>query len=1081
MSAGVVVPLSPYKGLTPFEDSDLDALLFFGRERESEVISANLMAARITVLYGHSGVGKSSVLRAGVAHRLRQEQEAEVVVYSTWTGDPVAGLVEAAGESGESLVDAMADAAARGGGDLYVILDQFEEYFLYHPPGQPFARQLAELIQRPGLRVNVLIGMREDALARLDALKASIPNLLANRLRLERLDRAAGRAAIVGPIEQYNALAAVAERVELDPALVDAVLDEVTAGRVDLGVASLITIAGGVDENRIEAPFLQLVLARLWDVEAERGSRMLQLATLRELGGAERIVEDHLERAMAALSPREKGAAAAMYNFLVTPSGAKIAHGVRDLAGYAELEEGEAADVLQRLTAERIVRSNSENGPGTARYEIFHDVLADAVLAWRSRYSAESAVRDVERRRRRARLVAAAALLGLVLVGAIAVYALIERSDARTQTRRANARQLAAAADLQLPADPLKSIALGIRAAKLDDTPETERVLRDALLGSYVRRVFRMPHPVVAAGPSSIVFADSAGTLLWFSRGKGGMRRAEVGGPVSALALSGDAGTFAAGVGSSVVVSHRGRTIASQLPGPPTALAVGGGGTRLAAGFGDGTVRLLRPRPRRLHVRGSVSSLVFSPDLRLLLVTSEDRNARLVDVRSGRVLHLLRHQGFVRASAFSPNGRLVVTGSADKTARLWDARSGRLLHVLETAAGGILALGFSPDGRLVAAASSDGIARVYRVRTGARLVLLNGHATAVTAIGFSPDGNTIVTGSSDRTAKIWATDTGRLLRVLTGHGDTVSAAYFTAGGTQAVTAGTDGTVRVWDSGTALELTRVLHQSRSITGLDVSADGSRLLLGDAGGGLRVWSLAARRFMRTVRLAEPVNGVVFGPDAPVGVSEPERAVAYSAATGLVTAGPDGIRGRGAGSLRLRPPVKTTSIALSRDGQLLAAGAVDGSLRLWDSQTGKLLQTLPGHRDEVLSVAFSPDAKSLLTGSRDGDGRLWKLSDGTATVLRGHGGPVFDANFSSDGRWIVTAGPVTAGVWPVETGRYALLLHGHGPVIRAAVFAPHSLRIFTAGDDGTVRTYDCVVCRRTPELVHAARARLAAARPR
>ena len=93
---------SPYKGLAPFEDSDLDALLFFGRERESEVIAANLMASRLTVLFGPTGVGKSSVLRAGVAHRLRRETGVGVVVHSSWTGDPVESIAEAVGAQGTS-------------------------------------------------------------------------------------------------------------------------------------------------------------------------------------------------------------------------------------------------------------------------------------------------------------------------------------------------------------------------------------------------------------------------------------------------------------------------------------------------------------------------------------------------------------------------------------------------------------------------------------------------------------------------------------------------------------------------------------------------------------------------------------------------------------------------------------------------------------------------------------------------------------------------------------------------------------------------------------------------------------------
>ena len=64
-------PISPYKGLASFEDSELDALLFFGREREREIVAANLVAARLTILYGTSGVGKSSLLKAAVARDLR--------------------------------------------------------------------------------------------------------------------------------------------------------------------------------------------------------------------------------------------------------------------------------------------------------------------------------------------------------------------------------------------------------------------------------------------------------------------------------------------------------------------------------------------------------------------------------------------------------------------------------------------------------------------------------------------------------------------------------------------------------------------------------------------------------------------------------------------------------------------------------------------------------------------------------------------------------------------------------------------------------------------------------------------------
>jgi predicted KAP-like P-loop ATPase len=92
----------PYKGLASFEDSDRDVQFFFGREREREIICANLMASKLTVLYGDTGVGKSSVLRAGVARELRSREEPlGVVVFDAWKDDPAAGLREALAAAAE--------------------------------------------------------------------------------------------------------------------------------------------------------------------------------------------------------------------------------------------------------------------------------------------------------------------------------------------------------------------------------------------------------------------------------------------------------------------------------------------------------------------------------------------------------------------------------------------------------------------------------------------------------------------------------------------------------------------------------------------------------------------------------------------------------------------------------------------------------------------------------------------------------------------------------------------------------------------------------------------------------------------
>ena len=142
------LPSSPYKGLTPFADTATDAMLFFGRERDVEIVCANILASRLTVLYGQSGVGKSSLLAAAVARQLRGLPERPVVVvFSAWSDGPAAALAhalcaEAGVDPSESLATAV-ERACGARGDVYLLLDQAEEYFLYHPAGGPFEHELA--------------------------------------------------------------------------------------------------------------------------------------------------------------------------------------------------------------------------------------------------------------------------------------------------------------------------------------------------------------------------------------------------------------------------------------------------------------------------------------------------------------------------------------------------------------------------------------------------------------------------------------------------------------------------------------------------------------------------------------------------------------------------------------------------------------------------------------------------------------------------------------------------------------------------------------------------------------------------
>ena len=204
-----------------------------------------------------------------------------------------------------------------------------------------FAVEFPRAVNRADLRVSFLITIREDALARLDRFKGRLPYLFDNYLRTRHLSIAAARAAIEEPLAAYNQLVSPPRPFTAEPELVQMVLDQVQIGRVALRAAG----RGVVEQEaspassiqRIETPYLQLVLTRLWQEEVATGSFTLRAGTLRQLGGAQQIVHTHLDEALGALSARQQDVAAAIFHHLVTPSGTKIAHTAPDLADYVQL------------------------------------------------------------------------------------------------------------------------------------------------------------------------------------------------------------------------------------------------------------------------------------------------------------------------------------------------------------------------------------------------------------------------------------------------------------------------------------------------------------------------------------------------------------------------------------------------------------------------------------------------------------------------------------------------------------------------------------------------------------------------
>lgn len=149
----------------------------------------------------------------------------------------------------------------------------------------------------------------------------------------------------------------------------------------------------------------------------------------------------------------------------------------------------------------------------------------------------------------------------------------------------------------------------------------------------------------------------------------------------------------------------------------------------------------------------------------------------------------------------------------------------------------------------------------------------------------------------------------------------------------------------------------------------------------------------------------------------------------------------------------------VVFSPQGDLLASGSGDKTIRLWDARTRKTIRILEGHGDVVRSVAFSPDQKTLVSGSKDQTVRLWDVATGQLQqTLEGHTGQVRSVAFSPDGTLLASGcTDKTARLWDARTAQLKLVLKGHTGSIEHVAFSPDGKRLASSSEDSTVRLWD------------------------
>ncbi|WP_418960542.1 ATP-binding protein [Streptomyces tritici] len=391
---------APYVGLRPFTEDDRH--LFFGRERDAEVLFNLVYSTPLTLVYAPSGVGKSSLLQAGLRPMLDKAGNFEVAHVHSWRPPVAEQLTEVIAETfparraGRSWCEGLRAHAADTGQCPVLILDQFEEA-LHYPSGlEAVWEELSVIGTHPRSGARVVLGIREDHLAELDELLRRVPMLIENGLRLGRLNEKSLYRAFHEPLRVLD------PPFEADPELFPQMMGDLAENRPD-GARGF-----------AEPGYFQVVCQHLWELDRDRPDRTLTLGTYEREGRAPKVVRSYVRGKLDDSLPSEHlEVLYAITRYLVTPTGAKIPLGVDDLTEMATVhdftpqarrrfglgdDESETewpfkkpalqrllSDVLEELCGSSVLILRRVSHGATPRYELFHDLLGPILRKWRAR------------------------------------------------------------------------------------------------------------------------------------------------------------------------------------------------------------------------------------------------------------------------------------------------------------------------------------------------------------------------------------------------------------------------------------------------------------------------------------------------------------------------------------------------------------------------------------------------------------------------------------------------------------------------------------------------------------------------
>jgi WD40 repeat protein len=1103
---------NPWPGLDAYDEASHS--FFHGRGEEAAELLRVIRMAPLSVVYGKSGLGKSSLLQAGLFPLLRTEHYLPIYVrvdFSSGRADPP--LDQARRRLKDELDGAMAEYPAFGSDeslweylhrkDLEIwskdnfpltpvlVFDQFEELFSRSGGNVELIRQvfdsLADLIENRlptelataaagerrsrldvfSQRYRLVLSFREDFLPEVQAWEKAVPSLLRNYLRL-------------GPMSRQRAINAVeqAGREVLDQGVGPAIVDFV--GKRDHAAD-----ATDSPDMVIEPVLLSLCCSQL---NRRRGSAKINQALVDSAG--QNILDSFYRDALADDEVRgPPDVASFIEEHLIQGDHYRGDYPIDEAFKNNLLTAQQLAPLTDR---HRLLRKVQH--PDTARVELIHDRLVPVVRKARDerkiRQHQDDLQRQADGQRKRAedqeraasRLLRAlwrARVFTAVAVGAtVAAGFYAWRAD--NLGALASARSLTAAAINQSQSDSELGVLLALHAAEAAKslpgyaTREVADVLGRTIGAARLRSSKKMDGPINKAAFSPdqkrllVSLEDNTLHLLRWPeaqeeipvQGQDGKywapRFAPTGQYFSALAVGGSVRIWNAETGKvEQDLTPPGSPAVLRFSPDGTMLAVGGNFTAWVWHLGEEKPFLtLDGHKNQQGASFSVTAVAFNPTASLIATGALDDTVRFWDLRRGTQVGLLRgHTAPVEFLEFSADGQELLSASQDSTVRIWNVATGVQRATLHGHANSVFSACYSQDQKKIVTAGADSTVRIWDADSGREIARLSSHSQPVAWANFAGNDRLVVSASWDGTIRTWDAS---------GHTGKVESLEFSPDGRVVGTAGNDGTIRLWDAVSGEERRVLATDGTPVTSLRFSRNGEKLASGDASGRIQVWNPATGENVGSLpRRDDGIENLAWSPDGTQLLS-----AAKSAGTDLWNVTEMSLEQH----LVVNYHHNADKVAFSPNGQWIAATTADGMLWIWRSADPKEPRKLLADQGKVFCFAFAPDSGTIMTGGYDRRPKLWDVASGqNRTTLADHGAIVTDGVFTPDSLRLITSslkGEIL--VWDATTGQSLPGPSAHAGNASLGISADGT-RLATFSWDRTAKVWDTRSWRELATLTH------------